>query len=53
MSGVLDNVTGHEYNGVWKLWKLASLGLFAAFVVILRRMERTLSDYTARGYLEP
>lgn len=41
MSRILD-IEGAEYNGVWRLWKLGSLGLFAAFVLILRDIARTL-----------
>lgn len=32
MSGVLDGVDSSRYNGVWRLWKIGSLGLFAVFV---------------------
>lgn len=41
---VLDIET-HEYQGVWKLWKVASVGLFALFVLILADIAKTLRRY--------
>jgi hypothetical protein len=45
--GILENVETSSYNGVWKLWKWGSLGLFAIFVAAfvdaaftLRRIEK-------------
>ena len=40
--GVLDGVDGSQYNGVWKLWKVGSLGLFAVFVAAMIDCARTL-----------
>lgn len=42
MSGVLDDVSGHEYNGVWRFWKFGSLALFAVFVGAMIDCARTL-----------
>lgn len=42
MTGVLDNVPTSSYNGVWKIWKYGSLGLFAVFVGVLIDIARTM-----------
>jgi hypothetical protein len=46
--GVLDGVSGREYDGVWKLWKLASLGLFGVFVLAMLDAARTLRQIAGR-----
>lgn len=50
MSRILD-IEGREYNGVWKLWKLTSLGLFAAFVGIALDIAISLRRYCRRDWL--
>lgn len=47
--GILDGVGSKEYDGVWKLWKLASLGLFAVFVVAMLDAARTLRRIAERS----
>jgi len=32
-TNLFEGVGAAEYNGIWGVWKLASLGLFGAFVV--------------------
>jgi len=41
MTQILD-INGAEYNGVWRYWKLGSLGLFAIFVAAMIDCARTL-----------
>lgn len=45
MTGVLDDVTGREYQGVWRLWKLGSLGLFGAFVWLLADIRSIIRQH--------
>jgi hypothetical protein len=42
MTGVLDGVAPDKYNGIWKIWKLGSLILFGAFVLVIVDVARTL-----------
>jgi hypothetical protein len=42
VTGVLDQVQTSSYNGVWKIWKWGSLGLFAIFVGTFLDVARTL-----------
>ena len=48
MSKILD-IEGKEYNGVWKLWKVVSLSLFAAFVAISYDISKTLKNYSKQN----
>lgn len=38
---ILD-IDGHAYNGVWRLWKLASVVLFAVMVWIARDISKSI-----------
>lgn len=51
MRGVLHDVNGKEYNGVWKLWKVSSLGLFGFFVMVLFDMAKTLRKMEGKHWL--
>lgn len=42
VNGVLDGVDCRTYDGVWKLWKAGSIGIFAVFVLVLADVARTL-----------
>lgn len=41
MSRILD-IQSSEYRGVWRLWKVTSLGLFAIFIWLLADIAVTL-----------
>lgn len=47
MNRILD-IPGHEYKGVWRLWKVASLGLFLAFVLLLNDIAKNIRSYCGR-----
>jgi len=44
---ILD-IPGRAYNGVWKAWKIASVGLFVVFVAVLADIARTLRRIEGR-----
>lgn len=48
MRGVLDGVDARGYHGVWRIWKLGSLCLFAAFVGIAADIALSLRRHTGR-----
>lgn len=35
MTSLFDDVTGMEYEGVWRTWKITSVGLFAVLVACI------------------